>query len=75
MSALLVFYDVKTDTATIALRGGIGPCEIVRCVPAFGDKIYLEFNAAGQLISIELRDMDMLHPDLARDAIQIRAGT
>lgn len=67
-----VFYDVETDAAYIALLGGIGPGETVRNVQACDGQVILDFNAAGQLIGIELLDLDMLHPNLARDAIQMR---
>lgn len=67
-----VFYDVETDAAHIALLGGIGPGETVRNVQACDGQVILDFNVAGQLIGIELLDLDMLHPNLARDAIQMR---
>lgn len=69
---MTVYYDTQADAAHIALRGGIGPGETVRNIQACDGKIILDFNAAGQLIGIELLDMDMLHPDLALDAIQMR---
>ena len=72
MTEMLVYYHTDTDTAYIALRGGIGPGETVRNVQACDGKINLDFNAAGQLIGIELLDCDLLHPDLARDAVQMR---
>lgn len=72
MTAMVIYYDTEADSAHIALRGGIGPGETVRNVQACDGRINLDFNAAGQLIGIELLDMDMLHPDLARDAIQMR---
>jgi hypothetical protein len=70
VSAMVVYYDTKDDVATIALRGSIGPGE-ANFVDA-GPSIRLGFNAGGELIAIELHDMDMLHPDLAKDAIQMR---
>ena len=72
MSAMVVYYDTKDDVATIALRGGIGPVETKRYVSVLNDTIYLCFDAPGHLIAVELRDPDMLHPDIARDAIQMR---
>jgi uncharacterized protein YuzE len=69
---MVVYYDTKDDVATIALRGGIGPDETKRYVSVLNDTVYLYLNAAGQLIAVELRDPDMLHPDLAKDAIQMR---
>jgi len=69
---MVVYYDTAADAAHIALRGGIGPGETVRTVQACDDKVNLDFNAAGQLIGIELLDLDMLHPDLAKHAIQMR---
>ena len=71
-TTMAVYYDTEADAAHIALRGGIGPGETVRNVQACDGKVVLDFNAAGQLIGIELLDLDMLHPDLARDAIQMR---
>ena len=69
---MAVFYDTKEDAACIALCGGIGPGETARNTPACDGKIVLNFNVADQLIGIELLDMDMLHPDLAKHAIQMR---
>lgn len=69
---MVVYYDTSDDVSTIALLGSIAPVETARSVPAFNDTIRLYFNQAGQLIAIELRDPDMLHPDLAKDAIQMR---
>lgn len=71
-TTMAVFYDTEADAAHIALRGGIGPGETARTVQACDGKINLDFNAAGQLIGVELLDLDMLHPDLAKDAIQMR---
>ena len=71
-TTMAVYYDTEADAAHIALRGGIGPGETVRNVQACDGKVVLDFNAAGQLIGIELLDLDMLHPDLARNAIQMR---
>ena len=71
-TTMAVYYDTEADAAHIALRGGIGPGETVRNVQACDGKVVLDFNAAGQLIGIKLLDLDMLHPDLARDAIQMR---
>ena len=69
---MTVFYDTEADTAHIALLGGIGPGETVRNVQTCDGQVVLDFNAAGQLIGIELLDLDMLHPDLAKNAIQMR---
>ena len=69
---MAVFYDIQADAAHIALLGGIGPGETAATVQACGGKVNLDFNAAGQLIGVELLDLDMLHPDLAKDAIQMR---
>jgi uncharacterized protein YuzE len=69
---MTIFYDIEVDAAHIALLGGIGPGEVVRNVQACDGQVILDFNAAGQLIGIELLDLDMLHPDLAKDAIQMR---
>ena len=71
-TTMAVYYDTEADAAHIALRGGIGPGETVCNVQACDGKVVLDFNAAGQLIGIELLDLDMLHPDLARNAIQMR---
>lgn len=71
-TAMAVFYDTEADAAHIALRGGIGPGETARTVQACEGLVNLDFNAAGQLIGIELLDLDMLHPDLAKHAIQMR---
>jgi|KBSMisStaDraftv2_1062788.scaffolds.fasta_scaffold696909_2 hypothetical protein len=68
---MVVYYDTKDDVVTIALRGGVGPGEIHSTATVCDRAVQLHFNAAGQLIAIELYDMDMLHPDLARDAIQM----
>jgi uncharacterized protein YuzE len=67
---MTVYYDTEADSAHIAFLGGIGPGETVRNVRA--GEVTLDFNAAGQLIGIELHDLYLLHPDLARDAIQMR---
>ena len=72
MSAMVVYYDTKDDVATIALRGSIAPGETVRTEQACDGNVSLYFDTAGQLIAVELRDPDMLHPDLARDAVQMR---
>ena len=69
---MTIYYDTQADAAQIAFLGGIGPGETARTVQACGGKINLDFNAAGQLIGVELLDLDMLHPDLAKDAIQMR---
>ena len=71
-TTMTVFYDTEADAAHIALLGGIGPGETVRNVQACDGLVNLDFNAAGQLIGIELLDLDMLHPDLAKHAIQMR---
>jgi uncharacterized protein YuzE len=70
--AITVYYDTEADAAHIALRGGIGPGETARTVQACDGRINLDFNSAGQLIGVELLDMDLLHPDLAKYAIQMR---
>lgn len=69
---MVVFYDIETDVADIALLGGIGPGDVDSVINACDGLVNLNFNAAGQLISVELLDLDMLHPNLARDAIQMR---
>lgn len=71
-SSMTVYYDTEADAAHIALLGGIGPGETKKTVSACGGLVNLDFNAAGQLIGVELLDLDMLHPDLAKDAIQMR---
>ena len=71
-TTMAIFYDTEADAAHIALLGGIGPGETARTVPACDGQVVLDFNAAGHLIGIELLDLDMLHPDLAKDAIQMR---
>ena len=71
-TTMVVFYDTDADAARIALLGGIGPGETVRNVQACDGQVVLNFNAAGQLIGIELLNLDMLHLDLAKDAIQMR---
>ena len=68
---MTVYYDTKDDVTTIALLGGIGPGQTAKIVHA-GLFVDLCFDAQGRLIGIELRDPDMLHPDLAKDAIQMR---
>ena len=67
-----IYYDTSDDTTLIALKGGIGPGETARMVDAFGGLIYLHLDKAGRLIAVELFDPYMLHPDLAKDAIQMR---
>ena len=69
---MTVYYDTEADAAHIALKGGIGPDETARTVQACDGKVNLDFDAAGHLIGVELLDLYMLHPDLARDAIQMR---
>jgi hypothetical protein len=69
---MVVYYDTKNDFATMALRGSIAPNEIDRSEQACDGNVVLYFNATGHLIAVELRDPDMLHPDLSKDAIQMR---
>jgi hypothetical protein len=70
--AMTIYHDTREDLTTIALLGGIGPGETVYRVEAMRDEICLLFNARGQLIGIDLKNMDLLHPDLARDVVQMR---
>lgn len=71
-TTMAVFCDTEADAAHIALLGGIGPGETVRNHQTYDGKIILDFNASGQLIGIELLDLDILHPDLVKGAIQMR---
>jgi len=70
--AMTIYHDTTDDLTTIALLGGIGPGETVYRVDAVRDEIRLLFNVRGQLIGIDLKNMDLLHPDLARDVVQMR---
>lgn len=69
---MTVYYHTQDDTALIALRGSVGPGEAARVGVTLDGRMAFYLDKAGYLIGIELRDMDLLHPDLARDAIQMR---
>jgi hypothetical protein len=69
---MTVYYHTGDDTALIALRGGVGPGEAVTVDIAFNGKLAFYLDKAGYLIGVELRDIDLLHPDLARGVIQMR---